>query len=99
VDVYFDDEVVNTTQTDEDGKYELELYENEQYLFSVNQQGFFQNNFKVKTGNKVVDTKTNLIELEADKPVNIPNIYFAYKYYRLNPLSVVELDRLAVFIY
>ena len=46
----------------------------------------------------MVETKTNLIELEADKPVNIPNIYFAYKDYRLNPLSVVELDRLAVFI-
>ncbi len=98
VDVYFDDEVVNTTQTDVDGKYELELFENEEYLFSVNQQGFFQNNFKVKTGKKVVETKTNLIELEADKPVNIPNIYFAYKDFRLNPLSVVELDRLAVFI-
>ena len=103
VQVYDEDLMVAKTKTDTSGKYELELREKEDYVMSVTKEGFFQNNFSVVTkeaGLQEMNVNSNvkLEEIVSNKSVQIPNIYFDYKVVKLTERSIVELDRLVVFL-
>ena len=103
VDVYKDDAVVKKTKTDTLGNYKVELREKEKYTLSITKSGYFQSNTEITTGaatdtaNKL-DVKVKLAPIVENKSVSIPNIYFEYKLWKLTEQSMVELDRLVVFM-
>jgi outer membrane protein OmpA-like peptidoglycan-associated protein len=103
VDVYKDDAVVKKTKTDTLGNYEIELREREKYTLSITKSGYFQSNTVIETkaaGDSAnnVDVKVKLAPIEENKSVAIPNIYFEYNHWKLTDKSIVELDRLVVFL-
>ncbi|MCX6182302.1 MAG: OmpA family protein [Bacteroidetes bacterium] len=103
VQVYDEDLIVAKSKTDTAGFYEVELQEQKDYTVSVTKAGYFQNNFEINTPAKEmkeVKFKSNvkLSKIESNKLVEIPNIYFAYKSVKLSERSIVELDRLVMFL-
>lgn len=103
VDVYKDDAVVKKTKTDTLGNYKVELREKEKYTLSITKSGYFQTNTEITTGAasdtaSKVDVKVKLSPIVENKSVSIPNIYFEYKLWKLTEASMVELDRLVVFM-
>ncbi|MFM7021686.1 MAG: OmpA family protein [Flavobacteriales bacterium] len=104
VQVYDADSVVARTSTDTTGFYEVSLREQNNYMISVTKEGYFQNNFNLNTPAKAEQPELRLknaakmAKIENNRLIQIPNIYFAYKSTKLSERSIVELDRLVMFL-
>ncbi len=91
-------QVLSNVQTDETGYYFITLPVNKNYTFTVNRKGylFYSDVFDLadKPSDSVYEKNIALQPVELDATVRLKNIQFSSKSYKLEPVSMIELNKL-----
>jgi outer membrane protein OmpA-like peptidoglycan-associated protein/tetratricopeptide (TPR) repeat protein len=91
-------QVLSNVQTDETGYYFITLPVNKNYTFTVNRKGylFYSDVFNLadKPSDSVYEKNISLQPVELNATVRLKNIQFNSKSFQLQPVSLIELDKL-----
>lgn len=91
-------QVLSNVQTDETGYYFITLPVNKNYTFTVNRKGylFYSDVFNLadKPSDSVYEKNISLEPVELNATVRLKNIQFASKSFTLEPVSMIELNKL-----
>ncbi len=91
-------QVISGIQTDETGFYFITLPIGKNYTFTVNRKGylFYSDVFALadKPSDSVYEKNIRLQPIELNASVRLKNIQFASKSYQLEPVSMIELNKL-----
>jgi outer membrane protein OmpA-like peptidoglycan-associated protein len=91
-------QVLSNVQTDETGYYFITLPVNRNYTFTVNRKGylFYSDVFNLadKPSDSVYEKNISLQPVELNATVRLKNIQFNSKSFQLQPVSLIELDKL-----
>jgi outer membrane protein OmpA-like peptidoglycan-associated protein len=91
-------QVLSNVQTDETGYYFITLPVNKNYTFTVNRKGylFYSDVFNLadKPSDSVYEKNIALQPVEINATVRLKNIQFTSKSFQLEPVSMIELDKL-----
>lgn len=91
-------QVLSSVQTDETGYYFITLPVNKNYTFTVNRKGylFYSDVFDLadKHSDSVYEKNIQLEPVELNATVRMKNIQFATKSFQLEPVSMIELNKL-----
>jgi len=91
-------QVLSNVQTDETGYYFITLPVNKNYTFTVNRKGylFYSDVFNLadKPSDSVYEKNISLQPVELNATVRLKNIQFASRSVELEPVSLIELNKL-----
>ena len=91
-------QVLSNVQTDETGYYFITLPIGKNYTFTVNRKGylFYSDVFNLadKPSDSVYEKNISLEPVELNATVRMKNIQFASKSFQLEPVSMIELNKL-----
>ncbi len=91
-------QVLSNVQTDETGFYFIALPVNKNYTFTVNRKGylFYSDVFNLadKPSDSTYEKNISLQPVELNATVRLKNIQFATKSFELEPVSLIELNKL-----
>jgi outer membrane protein OmpA-like peptidoglycan-associated protein len=91
-------QVLSNVQTDETGYYFITLPVNKNYTFTVNRKGylFYSDVFNLadKPSDSVYEKNISLQPVEVNATVRLKNIQFPSKSVELEPVSLIELNKL-----
>ena len=91
-------QILSNVQTDETGFYFITLPVNKNYTFTVNRKGylFYSNVFNLadKPSDSTYEKNIALQPVELNATVRMKNIQFATKSFQLEPVSMIELNKL-----
>jgi outer membrane protein OmpA-like peptidoglycan-associated protein/tetratricopeptide (TPR) repeat protein len=93
-------QVLSKVQTDETGFYFITLPVGKNYTFTVNRKGylFYSDVFELagKPSDSTYIKNISLQPVELNASVTLKNIQFALNSYKLEPVSMIELDKLVL---
>jgi len=91
-------QVLSNLQTDETGYYFITLPVNKNYTFTINRKGylFYSDVFNLadKPSDSVYEKSISLEPIALNATVRMKNIQFASKSFELEPVSMIELNKL-----
>jgi outer membrane protein OmpA-like peptidoglycan-associated protein/tetratricopeptide (TPR) repeat protein len=98
--VYRNNKIEQMMPTDDNGRFQLRLQENEYYNVLATQEGFFQFDTTILTDNITVGKQLviNLNPIELNKEIRLENIYYDYNKFNIRADAKPTLNKIVTFL-